>query len=304
LSRHRENVAATCTLLRELLETESEYRYRWHRMTDRGGRTLCQAAVARVVEAYLVERGDLRKTRGTSTRRFKDRVYRAMRGEVLSRETLDWLMLAFDMKEHHRRRLLEKYVSGGSSRGVSDTLRSPRPLMHPQLHRTVTVFERYTIDHTGALRKRHTMQTIRAINDGVSIYVFNHEPEAAAVTVIHGGRLGEHLEYGGGLVSKEIRFDRPLSRAETTSLEYETTFRPGHARLTEVRRTAFARCENVDMCVEFTGPPPAAAWWCAWDDQIEGLPVFERPVQVQNGFIRKYLPFIENTVVGFRWLWR
>jgi hypothetical protein len=71
----------------------------------------------------------------------------------------------------------------------------------------------------------------------------------------------------------------------------------------EVRRPAYARAENIDFAVQFlTGSAPRAAWWCAWDDHF-GNRVWEESIEVRNGTIRQYIPYAEETVIGFRWEW-
>ena len=102
----------------------------------------------------------------------------------------------------------------------------------------------------------------------------------------------------------EIVLDRSLQKAESTVLEYHTHFAPYSTLLTETRRAAFGRCENVDMAVEFENPRiPLKAWWCAWADHLDGGPVAEEQVSIRKRVIRQFVPYIEETVVGFRWEW-
>ncbi|WP_125806453.1 hypothetical protein [Actinoplanes sp. ATCC 53533] len=143
---------------------------------------------------------------------------------------------------------------------------------------------------------------IRATEDGVCSYIFNHEPEASSIDVIHGGKLGSKYRYGGGLCAVEIILSRPLEEGEATSLEYRTTFQKDN-RLSEVRRAAFGRSDNIDFAVEFRVALPRQAFWCVWEDHLLGQPVEEERTSFQGRSIHKYIPFIEETVVGFRWSW-
>jgi len=42
---------------------------------------------------------------------------------------------------------------------------------------------------------------------------------------------------------------------------------------------------------------------CVWSDHVDGNPLREAPEAVREASIRRYVPFIEQTVVGFRWEW-
>jgi hypothetical protein len=59
----------------------------------------------------------------------------------------------------------------------------------------------------------------------------------------------------------------------------------------------------VDLAVQFEGAPPAAVWWCVWDDHLDGGPVSEEEIPTRDRAVRKYFPYIQETVVGFRWRW-
>jgi hypothetical protein len=298
-------IAATGALLRELLASDPRYRRLWRQRVARDRTDLSQAAVAKVVEEYLWDSGERSENLTCLARQLKDRVSRALNGEALSAETLKWFIAAFYMDEGDENRLWDTFTGRESAAlGISHTLRRRREMIRRQCHRTVSLIERYSVDRYGSLLVRRTHHTIRAIEDGVDIYIFNHEPQAAAVEVIHGGRLGNRYKYGGGLTSAEIILDKPLRKTESTVLEYQTRFTPSSTLLTEVRRAAFARSENIDLAVEFDKVKiPQNAWWCAWDDHFGGARVVETPIEIHKGAIRKFLPYIEETVVGFRWVW-
>jgi hypothetical protein len=104
------------------------------------------------------------------------------------------------------------------------------------------------------------------------------------------------------LTSVEILLCRPLGKGESTVLEYRTYFAAQSNHITEVRRAAFARSENVDFAVEFDNSKiPRCAWWCAWDDHFDGRRVVEAPIDIRNGTVRQFLPYMEDAVVGFSW---
>lgn len=186
---------------------------------------------------------------------------------------------------------------------ISHTLRQRREMIKRQCHRTTNLVERYTVGRDGFLKSRNTKQTIRAIENGVDMYIFNHEPQAVGVDVVFGGAVGRKFEYGNGLRSAGIMLEHPLSKGQNACLEYSTYFDDAATGLTEVRRAAFARVENVDIAVYFEGRVPRYAWWCVWGDHLDGRPFKEQRVAVTNRWIRKSVDSIEETVVGFRWDW-
>ncbi len=150
-------------------------------------------------------------------------------------------------------------------------------MVKPQRHRTTNLVERYSIGPARSLMSRKTFQAIRAVEDGVDGYFFNHEPWASRIEVLHGGVLGERYIYGGGLTGVDILFPSPLKKMESTALEYQAYFPIGDLGATKVRRPAFARVENVDMAVEFTSEQsPRSFWWCVWDDHFAGQAVWEQ----------------------------
>jgi hypothetical protein len=298
------NIQATCALLETLLTDHPNYRRRWRAHSGRTSGELNQAAIAKVVQSHLWEIGECSDDEAWIARTLKDRMSRALAGKVLTPETLTWVIDAFDMTESDRDRLWEIFSGKETPTSeISHTLRHRREMISRQCHRTANLVERYTVDSEGALSSRHTIQTIRAIEDRVDIYIFNHEPPASRVDVIYGGRPGKRYEYGGGLRSVEIELHRSLMKDDTIGLEYYTYFDQGATWLTEVRRPAFARVENVDLAVTFEGTAPRHAWWCVWEDHLDGGPVEERQVDIVNGSIRQFVRSIEETVVGFRWAW-
>ncbi len=270
-------------------------------MTSRTTGKLNQSAIAKVIEHYLWTQDPTATER--TARMLKDRVNRALTGRTLSCETLTWFLEAFEMTDTDRTHLREVYDGRHTPTSeIAHTLRSRREMIRGQRHRTTNLVERYNVTN-GRLSLRRTVHTIRAVEDGVDIYLFNHEPEAFRIEVAYGGQLGQSHEYGGGLRSVEIELDRPLQKDEAAALEYSTVFDQRSAGLTEVRRAAFARAENVDIAVEFSGRVPHRVWWCVWADHLGGSPVEEEPVELVSSATRRFVRSMEDTVVGFRWEW-
>ena len=297
------SVSAT-RVLRDLLVSNPRYRRRWeqHAHRNRSG-DVSQAAVAQVVAMHLWDSGERHETEIDLARKLRDRVRRALRGEKLSGETLTWIVQAFEMEHDDEQALWRAFAGGGiRSAGVVGTMVAPRELVRPQLHRTVSLFERYSIDSLGRLTGRHTMHVIGAVEHGVNSYLYNHEPLATRIEIVAGGKLGERFTYGDGLISDEVVLDAPLRRGYTTSMEYRTTYPDTYSPL-EVRRAVRGRCENVDIAIQFDRSAiPSSVRFAAWSDHYLGDPVLTETASPDaTGFVHRFVPYAEQTVIGFQW---
>lgn len=299
---------ATSVLLTELLTTQPRYRSRWRARVqrDRSGGGVSIAAVAHVLTEHLWESGEFPESERSLPRILKDRVRRALDGTSITSETLTWIVDAFHMDERDAECLRATHASdcGARSDGISDAVQEPREMARRQWHRTVTVFERYFLDREGQLTERRTNHVIMALEDGVDSYLFNHESSVETIEVLHGGTLGQEHHYDG-LVSHEIVFPQPLKRGQRTSFEYRSAYRPAPHPPQEVRRPARGRTENFDIAVHFEPRRlPSRLWWAIWSDHHLGDPVQMDPTQVCDaGRAHRYVPFVERSVVGFRWNW-
>jgi len=303
MSKEHRDPAATGAILCALLTENARYRRIWSARTRRARASLSQAAVAEVIALDLWERGERADDAVNLARSLKDRISRALAGSAISAETLNWFISAFQMDESDQALLWGTFGLRQPSRaGVSDTLRRRRDMIRPQRHRTVSLFERYFVGSDHGLKCRRTLHTIRAVEDGVGVYIFSYQIEATEVEVIHGGRIGRQFNYGDGLVAREFILDQRLTQGETTAMEYQTVFPPGVFPV-EVRRAAYGRAENVDLAVEFEGSAPETVWWCVWDDHLDGSSVSEEEIPTPNRTAHRYIPYIQETVVGFRWRW-
>ncbi|MET4922132.1 hypothetical protein P3L51_07155 [Streptomyces sp. PSRA5] len=292
----------TSRRLREILTAHPRYRQRWRERVKRAREDLHQAAIAEVIALYLWDCGELAEN--ITPRSLKDRVSRALNGSIVSAETLRWFIEAFEMDDNHREDLWSTpFGENSPDLGVAHTLRNRRTMAKPQRHRTINLVERYSVGLNRSLIWRKTFHAIRAIEDDVDAYFFNHDPRASQIEVLHGGTLGARYLYGNGLTGVDILLSTPLAKMQATALEYQAFFTPGYSA-TELRRPAFARVENVDIAVDFaSNETPRSLWWCIWDDHFEGNPVWEQEWMIRNQVARKYIPFIEEAVVGFRWEW-
>ncbi len=297
----KQRVRDTSLLLNQLLTSRTAYIERWLPHAKRTGGPVNQSAIARVFDIYMFESGE---EDFPSSRVLKDRISRALSGSVLTPQTLNWFIGAFHMTEGDAARLRETLKGSAPPPGISNTLRTETKLARRQRHRTISLMERYVFGPAGTLSTRHTRQMIRAVEDGVESYIFNHEPEVQAIDVLQGGRLGRRFEYGEGLKGVEILLETPLDTSQVAALEYDATFRESPASPTQVRRAAYARAEQFSLTVQFSeSRKPREAWWCVWDDHFAHLPLEERPVSLRENSLVNYLPYLEQAVVGFRWGW-
>lgn len=94
--------------LTQLLTDDPRYRAVWERYSVRmGGRVaVSEAAVCRVLAAYLWDMGERPESDTSLPRRLRDLVSRALHGRVLTRRTVHWFSEAFEMRPSDREELL------------------------------------------------------------------------------------------------------------------------------------------------------------------------------------------------------
>ncbi len=304
---HSSPMKQASRMLCEFLLSRSEYRRLWQEQAERrrsGG--VSQAGVARVIALHLWGSGERSDSETTLPRDLKDRVRRALAGESLTPETLNWFIRAFGMDQRDEHSLWAAYAGDrDQSAGISYTITSSRELALRQRHRTIALFERYTVSAERKLAERRTLHTITALEDGIDTYPFNHEPAIERIEVVYGGTLGRRYIHGDGLHTDAIVLDRKLGKGDSASLEYRSFYPRNGYDATEVRRPAHGRSDNIDIALQFPeSARPQRISWAVWPDHHEGEPVDEEPVSLNaEGRVRRFVRFIEETVVGFRWEW-
>ncbi|WP_328863831.1 hypothetical protein [Streptomyces virginiae] len=171
--------------------------------------------------------------------------------------------------------------------------------------RTVSVFERHVIGRDGAPERHRTTRAVMACEDGVGSFPCRLPPGAVDVTVLRGARVGARREFPGSTPVVELAFPAPLAAGQIASLEYEVVYGSFRERVTEYRRVAHARADNVDLVVEFpSAPRPARVWWATWDHHRDGTVLGETPVALaRDGSVHRFVPALEHAAAGFRWAW-
>ncbi|MFE3581208.1 hypothetical protein [Streptomyces vinaceus] len=311
--------AATGGLLRQLLTERPAYRIRWERELRRApgpASAPSASAVARVLALHLWDSGERPDTETDLARRLKDRVHRALAGELLSRETLEWFIAAFALSGPDAAALRARWsgtrgapgTASGDGVGcgpVTHTLRVPQYLPLRQRHRTVSVFERHVIGRGGAPVRHRTTRAVMACEDGVGVFPCRLPPGAVDVTVLRGARTGARREFPGSTPVVELVFPAALAAGQIASLEYEVAYAPRLGPVTEYRRVAHARADNLDLVVEFPlSLRPARVWWATWDDHQGGSALSESPARLAaDGSVHRFVPALEHAAAGFRWTW-
>jgi hypothetical protein len=299
--------------LQTLLLRVGLYRDQWEdaaRNTSRAiqRNKLNQAAVAEVIAQHLYDNGHP-ETDTKLARQLKDKVSRALSGNGLTPETLDWFVQAFHISPHDTRRLHDIYDGHIELTEIVGNLEPPEPGsgIRPLDHRTTLLFEHHYIGCEQLPVHHHTQQTIYSLSDGLTSYQYRIDTPEAEVRLKRGGTPGKVYPIGHGYYAIDISFPHPLSFGETQYLDYWTNFRYSAAPPSEFRRGAHERVEHLDMRVEFHQDKlPRQLWWAEWADyrDIHRDIVMREDVTLdEERSAHRYLDAIEHTVVGFYWEW-
>lgn len=287
--------------LRQLLLANGPYRRAWQRHAFRWRRgdpgEINQAAVAAVLARHVWEIGEASDHQALP-RGMKDRVARALRGEVLSPRTLRLFIDAFDISDVEASRL---WMLLGSPPVDAPYLMTTYPETG---FRTVLLHEFCVVGPDGLPREQRTIQVIRAVNRGVDRYNVAIDGDVSAIEVIRGGRARPTTVADDGQISAAIEFGRTLAPGETASFEYRLLFASGIQRRTNFTRSALRRIHNVELRVQFDPHRlPTSVNWCVWRNPVGPLRV-EHAVDLDDDYsVHRYLPRLEASKVGFRWHW-
>ena len=291
-----------------LLKSPGRYRRRWERasLTSVGPDQIHLPAVCAVVAEYLIDAGELSESDPAPTRRIKDRIRRALSGEVLTPSTVRAFAGGFGFEPGDVERL-EALLSGSSQvRVLSGTFAGPPGLDAHRQHRTISLHEHHYVDADRLPYRHRTTQVIEATEDGMSTHRYVFDSTALTVDVLHGGSVsGPAFVVGGGLYGLDIVLTRPLNKGETTSLDYETRFAYPSPPAPEFRRAGLARVvENIDILVQFDpGAPPKRVYFSTWE-ALDAPAASDTPMELESdGSVHVYLARLDHAIAGFRWVW-
>lgn len=173
------------------------------------------------------------------------------------------------------------------------------------LYQTVQLHEFHEVGPDGQPLRHRTVQTIRALVDGVATHRYAFDLSEARVERIHGGTPGDPYRVKGSLWAVELTLPRPLRQGDEHSLEYVTTFRNDGPIEPCFRRAAHRRVENASFRVSFHPEMlPARVWWAQWADYrepndriIDRIPV---PLDEHHSVAHR-LTVLDRAVAGFMW---
>lgn len=294
-----------------LLTAPGPYRRRWERtsLASVGPDQVHLPAVCAVLADYLIDAGEISESdprRPPATRRIKDRVRRALSGEVLTPSTVRAFAAAFDFDPGDQERV-EALLSGSSRiRVLTGTYSGlPEVTAHRQ-HRTISLHEHHYVNAAHMPYRHRTTQVIEATEDGMAALRYLFDSSAVTVDVLHGGSVdGSVSVVGDGLFGLDIMLTRPLYKGETASLDYETRFSYPEPPAPEFRRAGLARViENVDIVVEFDpATPPRQVFFSTWG-ALDAPPATDSPMDLESdGSVHVYLARLDHAIAGFRWVW-
>ena len=111
--------------LRELLLRTDRYRARWIAESERLRGEINHMAVAKVLAAYVARHPTATRGFGIEGRNIKDTVVYALRGERLSRETLELFIGAFSIKDEDAAHLWKQWEGAERAPAVIGNLELP-----------------------------------------------------------------------------------------------------------------------------------------------------------------------------------
>jgi len=175
----------------------------------------------------------------------------------------------------------------------------------PSSYQTARLCEFHEVGADGRPARHRTVQTIRALRDGVTTHRYSFDLSQARVDSIRGGTPGDPYRVKGSLWAVELTLPKPLRRFEEHTLEYVTTFRGDGPVEPYFRRAAHRRVENAAIKVTFHPEMlPARVWWAQWADYrephdhlIERAEVAVDPAHS----VSHQVAVLERAVAGFVW---
>jgi hypothetical protein len=144
------------------------------------------------------------------------------------------------------------------------------------------------------------------LTDGFSHYPYRFDTNALGVEVVRGGKAGPVRPIADGYFAVDIELTHSLQAGQTASFEYQTQFAYREPPPPEFRRGAVYPIHNLELYVQFDSAKlPARVWWAEWDDYRPGAKVQDREevsLDTEHA-VHRYLPLVEQGVVGFYWKW-
>lgn len=194
----------------------------------------------------------------------------------------------------------------GSAPVIIGDLRPPvQGALSAARFRTAQLSEFHEIGADGLPARHRTVQTIRALIDGISTHQYIFDLAEARVEEIHGGTPGEPYRIKGSLWAVDLELPRTLCRDEEHAVEYVTAFRNDGPIEPHFRRAAHRRIENASIRVTFHPEMlPQQVWWAEWVDYREpdDRVLRRTPVSLDASHgVEQRVSVLERAVAGFLW---
>ncbi len=301
-SSHEIGVRQAGQYLRELLQHDP-YRNRWARYGARRERDVHQVAVAKVLADFLHRRDEDEVEYLQLTRR----VSRALRGEVLSRQTLGLFIRAFDIDEEHAAILWRQWQGAELARVVTGELPPLAAAGGRDLpaYRTILLHEFHYLGPDGRPRRHRTLRDIRSLVDGLDSYRYSYDTSELTLDRVIGGTASPPYQRAASIWAVDITLSRTLRQGEAHSLEFESRFSYAGPVEPCFRRVAHERLENVAIRVQFDpGRLPHYVWWTEWQDYRapDAVVLRREPLALDNEHaVYHRLDVLDRAVAGFSW---
>jgi hypothetical protein len=297
-------------LCRLLADPARPYRSVWEqRGVAYRGRALNQTAIAKVLAAYLVDRGLLADfEEGEWPRARRDWVRSRLSGSVLTHLELELFMDAFELTEQDRdalRHQLDADTGTGSTEIFTPGTVRLEGLPDRSRYAVVRVLDLHSVGASGLPTRHRTTQTIRARDDDVREYLYLFDSDTVSVEVVKGGSAGQTRRVAEGIWGVVISLEEPLALGETCELTYETTFAYAEAPPPRLRRAATADGTQIEMVVAFHPDRlPATVHQSTWAMLADSETLTSSTVALDdNHTVSSTWTVARAGLVGFSWTW-
>jgi hypothetical protein len=298
-------VAEAGRYLLTLLERPGPYRQRWERVASRvSGTRVNMDAVSRVIAAHRSQRDPT----GADYRSLNDTIRRALTGRVLTMGTLTEFIESFDITPSDASHLRDLLRGTAIARIIIGDAMPPVGLYEKigkRKHQTIALNELHQVGPDRLPMRHRTIQTIRVVDDEMDHYPYSFDTNAATISVIRGGEVGRLYRVTDDWFAVDIQFGRTLTKGETATFEYETTFDYAEPPPPEFRRGIFGQLDAILIEVRFhPSAVPADVWWAEWADLSHDSVKKREKVDLDHHHsVHSHHEQVHQAIVGFYWDW-
>lgn len=291
------NLVPAASFLRELLTGDPRYRRIWSAHVDRGGGSPNVDAVSRVLVDYLwrvsIDGGP------PGPRSLRDKVRRALNGEVFTTNTARLFADAFGFGGEDRDRLLSLLVDSAAEYDVGDAR-----VRVGGAYRTLSLVEYHLIGPDRAPAQHRTIHTIEALADGVDHHDYCFDAHCVEVEAAFGATAAPVRPHElPGFFYSRLTLDEPMSVGDVRMFEYVSTFCYEEPPDPVFRRRFGPHPTNVTVRVQFDDAClPLRVFRSEWAS-LDGDPASMTPLQMNGSAADCHWNFISSAIVGLCWEW-